>query len=74
MLGYLKSKKLGTITYNLVHNYLLAIILIAIGVLWENVLLISLGLILSAHVGIDRLIGYGLKYPTHFKGTHLQKL
>ncbi|MBI2443419.1 MAG: DUF4260 family protein [Candidatus Levybacteria bacterium] len=30
--------------------------------------------ILLAHVGMDRFLGFGLKYPTHFKQTHLQKL
>ena len=32
------------------------------------------GAILIAHVGMDRLAGYGLKYPTHFKDTHLQRV
>jgi hypothetical protein len=29
-------------------------------------------LIWLAHIGIDRALGYGLKYPTFFKDTHLQ--
>ena len=32
------------------------------------------GAILLAHVGMDRALGYGLKYPTHFKDTHLQRV
>jgi hypothetical protein len=27
-----------------------------------------------AHIGMDRLLGYGLKYPTDFKDTHLQRV
>ncbi|MGH3030008.1 MAG: DUF4260 family protein [Gaiellaceae bacterium] len=27
-----------------------------------------------AHIGIDRLLGYGLKYPDRFRETHLQRL
>ena len=29
------------------------------------------GAILVAHAGMDRLAGYGLKYPTAFGDTHL---
>ena len=29
-------------------------------------------LIWTAHIGIDRLLAFGLKYPTHFSDTHLQ--
>jgi hypothetical protein len=32
------------------------------------------GAVLVAHVGMDRAVGYGLKYPTHFKDTHLQRI
>ena len=31
-----------------------------------------LALIWVAHIGMDRLMGYGLKYPSAFKDTHLQ--
>jgi hypothetical protein len=27
-----------------------------------------------AHIGFDRTLGYGLKYPTFFKDTHLQRV
>lgn len=27
-----------------------------------------------AHIGADRLLGYGLKYPSSFKDTHLQRV
>jgi hypothetical protein len=26
------------------------------------------------HIGVDRLLGYGLKYPAGFGWTHLSKL
>ena len=29
------------------------------------------GLIWIAHIGFDRALGYGLKYPTGFGDTHL---
>jgi hypothetical protein len=28
-------------------------------------------LVWSAHIGFDRLLGYGLKYPSSFGDTHL---
>jgi hypothetical protein len=74
MIGYLKNKSLGALIYNLGHNYLLALLSLSIGYFINHSLLISLGLILSAHVGMDRFFGFGLKYPDSFKDTHIQKL
>jgi Domain of unknown function (DUF4260) len=36
--------------------------------------LIAFALIWLAHVGADRALGFGLKYPTLFKDTHLQRV
>ena len=36
--------------------------------------LISFVLIWFAHIEWDRALGYGLKYPTFFKDTHLQRV
>ena len=33
---------------------------------------VFLALIWLAHIGMDRTAGYGLKYPTEFKDTHMQ--
>ncbi|MEN9407096.1 MAG: hypothetical protein RLZZ455_312 [Candidatus Parcubacteria bacterium] len=74
MIGYVKNTKIGAITYNFVHNYVLGLVVCMIGLVLGSTLAVSLGLILLAHVGIDRFLGFGLKYPTHFKETHLQKL
>jgi hypothetical protein len=40
-------------------------------VLTGSQLLLSAALIWLAHIGMDRALGYGLKYPTTFKDTHL---
>lgn len=74
MVGYLKNPKLGAIIYNLIHNVVLSISLVLLGVIANIELLILLGLILSAHIGIDRSLGYGLKETTGFKNTHLGKI
>jgi hypothetical protein len=73
-LGYLRNLKIGALTYNLVHTYVMVGVLVAIGWFLDIDLALQLGLILMAHIGIDRTLGYGLKYPSAFKDTHLQRL
>src|SRR6266480_2321664 len=63
MIGYLRDKKLGAILYNSMHNYVLSLLIIFVGTLiFKNSFIIQLGIILFAHVGLDRLLGFGLKY------------
>ena len=44
------------------------------GVLGDYGFAVQLALIWLAHIGADRLLGYGLKYPTAFTDTHLQRV
>jgi hypothetical protein len=74
MVGYLKDTKLGAIIYNLVHNYILALVVCAFGIFFGNNLIVSIGVIWVSHIGLDRFMGYGLKYPDSFKHTHIQQL
>lgn len=74
MVGYLKSPALGAVIYNLFHIYLWPALLIALGLFTSTPLLIQLGLIWLAHIGMDRLMGYGLKYATEFKDTHFSRV
>ena len=74
MLGYLHSTRLGAFTYNLAHTYITPLLLIALSVAIASPLLMHLALILLAHIGMDRMVGYGMKYPTAFKDTHLGKV
>lgn len=71
MAGYLHSPVVGAWTYNLLHNYLGPALMIGIGYLVGTPLLPALGLIWVAHIGFDRMLGYGLKLPTGFHDTHL---
>lgn len=70
MLGYLRSARLGAASYNLVHTYaapaLLALLGLAIGPL-----AFGLAAIWVAHIGFDRMLGYGLKLETGFEHTHM---
>lgn len=74
MIGYLINSHLGAKLYNLFHTYIIPIILILVGVAMSINLLLLLGLIWTAHIGMDRMLGYGLKYPTGFKDTHLTRV
>jgi hypothetical protein len=42
--------------------------------LGESDVALQVRLIWLAHIGLDRAVGYGLKYPTAFKETHLQRV
>jgi Domain of unknown function (DUF4260) len=74
MIGYLAGPTIGAAGYDVAHTYLLPIALAAIGVIANTEIAVQLGLIWLAHIGIDRAIGYGLKYPSGFKETHLQRV
>jgi hypothetical protein len=56
------------------HTYALPVALAVLGVLADVELAVEIGLIWAAHIGVDRAIGYGLKYRTGFKDTHLQRV
>lgn len=74
MLGYVFDKQVGAIVYNIFHSYTLPIGVVFLGVLLSNQTMLAVGLIWGAHIGMDRMVGYGLKYPTNFKDTHFQRV
>jgi hypothetical protein len=71
MLGYLAGPRFGAATYNLVHTYAVAVPLVLAGFFAALPALTAAGLILIAHIGFDRALGFGLKYSTAFGDTHL---
>ncbi len=74
MLGYVRGTRVGAVAYNLFHTYAAPAALAAIGIVAEDHLLIALSLIWFAHIGLDRALGYGLKYPEGFEHTHLGRI
>ena len=74
MLGYLLGLRLGTSLYNLFHVLVAPLLLIALSIFYKQLWLLPYGLIWTAHIGADRLLGFGLKYPTRFQDTHFQRL
>ena len=74
MVGYAAGERVGSVTYDLAHNEVIPIALGVAGLLAGGSLAVQVALIWLAHIGMDRLVGYGLKYPTGFKDTHLQRV
>ncbi len=74
MVGYLANPRLGSFTYNSVHTYVTAAVLLGIGRVFHFPTALNAGLLLTAHIGMDRCLGFGLKYPTAFKDTHMQRV
>jgi hypothetical protein len=74
MVGYLVHKRVGAFTYNLFHHKGVALLLAAMGFFMHNEVMLSIGVLLFAHASFDRIWGYGLKYASGFKDTHLGNL
>ncbi len=73
ILAYAAGPTVGAIVYDIVHNWVLAIALVAVGLALGAPAAVVSGVVLAAHVGMDRCFGYGLKHPTGFRDTHLQR-
>jgi hypothetical protein len=74
MLGYLAGSRVGAAVYNTFHSYPLPAALGLVGLFVGAPIAVSVALVWFTHIGMDRLMGYGLKYPTDFKDTHLQRV
>jgi hypothetical protein len=71
MLGYLANPRIGAVAYNAAHTYIGPLALGSYSLATTHYTMVPLSLIWIAHIGFDRMLGYGLKYPTRFKDTHL---
>ncbi len=71
MLGYLAGPRAGAVLYNVFHHKALALGLLLLGWWLAHSLLLLAGSVLLFHIAFDRLLGYGLKYASGFKHTHL---
>jgi hypothetical protein len=74
LLGYVRGARVGALTYNLTHTLVAPGALGVVGALLGADLAIAVALVWAAHIGGDRALGYGLKYPTRFNDTHLPRL
>jgi len=73
-LGYLGGPRAGAVLYNAAHTLAGPLLLAAAGTLVMGDILVPLSLIWAAHIGFDRLLGYGLKYAAGFGFTHLGRV
>jgi hypothetical protein len=69
--GYLGGNKIGAVIYNIAHSYILPLLFGLVGIIMKVDLIQHIALIYFAHIGLDRSLGYGLKYAKGFKHTHL---
>ncbi|MDX6412008.1 MAG: hypothetical protein QOE91_1524 [Gaiellaceae bacterium] len=72
--AYAFGPKVGAIAYDAVHTELFPVALGTLGVIADSSAATKIALIWLAHIGADRLLGYGLKYPTAFADTHLSRV
>jgi hypothetical protein len=71
MLGYLAGACWGAHAYNAIHSYATPATLLFVALLTRQNGLLPFALIWFNHIGVDRLLGFGLKYPAGFRWTHL---
>ena len=69
--GFVLGPRWGAAVYNAVHSYVAPALLAAAGWYLQVDLLWQIALIVAAHIGFDRSMGFGLKYATGFQDTHL---
>lgn len=71
ILGYIAGSGFGATAYNTAHSYIGALLCIVTGFFLPAPILLCAGVIWCAHIGFDRALGYGIKYPAGFGFTHL---
>ena len=74
MAGYLAGRRAGAALYNLTHLYAVPLLLVMLGVATGSLGAMTVGGLWLAHVGADRMLGYGLKLGSGFHDTHLGRI
>jgi hypothetical protein len=75
MLGYVLNSKVGAWVYNIGHSYGLAVVMMLAGFALEQTTIVSVGIILMAHIGMDQMVGYGYKYAdAEFSESHMKRI
>lgn len=72
--AYLGGPRLGAVIYNLAHTYAAPAVPAAAGMLGAGAIFLALGGIWITHIGFDRMLGFGLKYQSAFRNTHLGRV
>ncbi len=74
LLGYLAGARVGAVLYNALHTYIWPVALWGAGFILESRGAMAVGLVWAAHIGVDRALGFGLKYSQAPRPTHLQRV
>lgn len=74
LLGYLAGPRIGAAVYNAGHSHAVPATLAAVAWLVVSPALLLGATIWVAHIGFDRMLGYGLKYASGFRDTHLGRV
>ncbi len=74
MLGYLAGSRVGAFAYNVAHLLIWPAALFVVAMLVPDGVWMELAIIWLAHIAMDRALGYGLKYATAFRDTHLGRI
>ena len=76
MLGLLAGPRVGALVYNAAHTMVGPLALLG-GGWWlggGHSTAVAVALVWLAHIGLDRLAGYGLRYPDSEQRTHFSGL
>lgn len=74
ILAYLVNARAGSVAYNATHTTIVPLALAALAAVLGARAAALAALIWLAHIGLDRLLGLGLKYAGGFRETHLGKV
>jgi hypothetical protein len=72
--GYGAGPRIGAMVYNAAHSTVGPALLAGTGLLLDNPAFLGLAAVWAAHIGFDRMFGYGLKYTSGFGDTHLGRI
>ena len=74
MIGYVRDPGLGAWTYNAAHSYIGPAAAGVVAVVSSSRDVAFVALVWCFHIGVDRLLGYGLKMRDRFTHTHLGEI
>ena len=72
--AYAAGPKAGALAYNAFHTTVGPAALAGMGFLVKDTTLLAIAAVWAAHIGFDRMLGYGLKYASAFGDTHLGRI
>ncbi len=72
--AYARGPVVGAFAYNAFHSTTGALVLAGLGWFMDAPSVVAAGGVWLVHVGFDRTLGHGLKYPSDFHSAHLGRI